>query len=515
MPRKELGAAVIGSIERKTLHNIVSGSFRCFSDSQCNLARIRKGADSLSAYEAHRIRQILENTRANEWSYVNTKENPADILSRGAVLGRLMSKQKQISWFELDKLPSEPIRICAIKLVPFASDPSIDKKLCVAEFGKLLKTLKLIMATIDRRFEYSHRPGVKNSLAQITFNKTIALIQRTLLPLTYKRALESKSPYPNESSRLRNKSVILDRSGVLRLGSRVTEILELEQDWLSYEQIHKIIMPDHAITKSFVVYLHRHELFHARRPRLLAYLQKYYGINGVTSIVRMVLDECTRCRRFLSSPFRTPMAHLPLERVQPVRAFYRVGLDLFGPIVLTNLEKTYGLILVCTTSRAIHLELVEDKSTEAVKNALHRFISRRGLPAYINSDNEKSFRKLNWIYRSFFSILTQVRGQIIRESPIQWTFNAAYAPWEGGHYERLIRSVKAVLSQFNPQTFKTFWCLSTILTQVEAFVNARPLCKLNDANDYLTPMHLVTGFAPTSLRCADQNPRMTRVSIWI
>lgn len=494
MPRKELGAALIASIDRKSLHKITGASFRCFSDSQCNLARIQKGADSLAPYEAHRVCKILENTRANEWGYVNTKQNPADILSRGASLGQLLSSR--ISWFELKEMPSEPVRIRALILSPLLPSRDLESRLCESSFEKLLKAFELILSAMDRRFEYSHR--VNSSLAQIAYDKTIALIQRAKLPLTYKRVLEKRPPHANEPIRLRNKPLLIDQSGVLRLDSRATEILEIEQDWITYEEMHRIVMPDHPITKSFVRYLHQGELFHSRRPRLEAYLRKYYDIKGVTILVRQVIDECLRCRRFHGGPYKTPMARLPIERVQPVRAFHRIGLDLFGPIHLPGDQKVYGMIFVCTTSRAIHLELVEDKSTESVKQALLRFIARRGMPAYINSDNEKSFRKLNWMLRSFFSILKQVRDVMVRESPIVWTFNSPHSPWEGGHYERLIRSVKAILSNFNPQTFRTFSDLSTILAQVEAFVNARPLCKLA-GDDYLTPTHLLTGFAPTSL----------------
>ena len=50
-------------------------------------------------------------------------------------------------------------------------------------------------------------------------------------------------------------------------------------------------------------------------------------------------------------------------------------------------EKVYVLVIRCHASRAIHLEMLQDRSTESLIMALKRFSNRRGRPSIIHSDN--------------------------------------------------------------------------------------------------------------------------------
>ena len=47
----------------------------------------------------------------------------------------------------------------------------------------------------------------------------------------------------------------------------------------------------------------------------------------------------------------------------------------------------YVLVIGCHASRAIHLEMLQDRSTESFIMALKRFSNRRGRPSIIHSDN--------------------------------------------------------------------------------------------------------------------------------
>lgn len=64
-------------------------------------------------------------------------------------------------------------------------------------------------------------------------------------------------------------------------------------------------------------------------------------------------------------------------------------------------------IFVCLFSRAVHMEVVNDLTTEAFLLSLKRFISRRGKPASIHSDNATNFiggrNKLRDLYKKFTS----------------------------------------------------------------------------------------------------------------
>ena len=50
-------------------------------------------------------------------------------------------------------------------------------------------------------------------------------------------------------------------------------------------------------------------------------------------------------------------------------------------------KKVYVLVIGCHASRAIHLEMLQDRSTESFIMALKRFSNRRGRPSIIHSDN--------------------------------------------------------------------------------------------------------------------------------
>ena len=84
--------------------------------------------------------------------------------------------------------------------------------------------------------------------------------------------------------------------------------------------------------------------------------------------------------------------------------------------------------------------------------------------------------------------------QELQKDGIKWDFIPVYAPHRGGCWERIIgmfkRHLKA-LAFVHPPHVKT---LETILIQIEAILNRRPLCAVSpEANDYeaLTPAHVL------------------------
>ena len=91
------------------------------------------------------------------------------------------------------------------------------------------------------------------------------------------------------------------------------------------------------------------------------------------------------------------MADLPPERLSYLQpAFSFTGVDYFGPVTvkrgyrtrsLSGHNKKYVCLFTCLTFRTIHLELCEDISTDSFIMTLRRFISRRGYPLKIMSDN--------------------------------------------------------------------------------------------------------------------------------
>ena len=79
---------------------------------------------------------------------------------------------------------------------------------------------------------------------------------------------------------------------------------------------------------------------------------------------------------------------------------------------------------------------------------------------------------------------------------VQWSFNLEKAPWWGGFFERLIQSMKRCLRKTVGKAKLTLDELNTVVVQVEAILNSRPISYVSseDLEEPLTPSHLFTGY---------------------
>ena len=112
--------------------------------------------------------------------------------------------------------------------------------------------------------------------------------------------------------------------------------------------------------------------------------------------------HCVTCKKVQGKSF--PRAHvgdLPSVRSTQARLFERTGINFSGPLYVkenSKSNKTYVVIFSCTVTRGMHLALVKDQSTNIFKNELKKFITRRGVPSLMISDNAKTFKATaEWI----------------------------------------------------------------------------------------------------------------------
>ena len=198
-----------------------------------------------------------------------------------------------------------------------------------------------------------------------------------------------------------------------------------------------------------------------------------------------------------------PTPPLPKSRVLQSQAFQFTGIDYAGPHYVRDQgnqtsSKVYICLFTCAAVRAIHLELVEDQTTQAFLRAFRRFISRRGVPECIISDNAKTFKagaqELQTIKNQVLK--PNASQQFLANHNITWKFITERAPWWGGFYERLIGLVKRCLKKTIGKAYLNMIELNTILIEVEAVLNSRPLTypyvDINDASP-LTPSHFLCG----------------------
>lgn len=152
---------------------------------------------------------------------------------------------------------------------------------------------------------------------------------------------------------------------------------------------------------------------------------------------------------------------------------------------------------MCT--KAIHLELVSDLTTDAFLAALRRFTSRRCKCSNIYSDNGTNFHGARRCLTEMHKlVLNQTHNDVIRSSlsrdDIAWHFIPPSAPHFGGLWEAGVKSVKMHLRRVLGGSILTFEELYTVLTQEEAVLNSHPLCSMSDSDlNPLTPSHFLIG----------------------
>ncbi len=124
---------------------------------------------------------------------------------------------------------------------------------------------------------------------------------------------------------------------------------------------------------------------------------------------------------------------------------------------------------------------MESLSTESCVLGLRRFIARRGVPNIIYSDNAKTFKRTAQELDQLTKILQQEEIQnLVRKNRIHWKFSVERGSWWGGFWERLVRTVKDALKSTLLKKLVGFDELRTILTEVEATVNSRPLTYIDE-----------------------------------
>ena len=244
--------------------------------------------------------------------------------------------------------------------------------------------------------------------------------------------------------------------------------------------------------------------------------------------MRKVTHKCLTCVQLKASTATQLMGQLPGERVTPTRPFTNTGVDYTGPFHTKQggqrskiMTKGYIALFICLSTTAIHLELVPDLSTEAYIAALRRFVARRGLCNNIYSDNGTNFIGAeNEIRRMMVD--TEFADSIVNyasQQGIKFHFVPPSSPHMGGFWEAGMKSLKYHLRRVVGKATFMFVEFSTLLCQVEAILNSRPISSLSNNPEHLqvlTPGHFLTGTSLLALPDHNlQDISSNRLSKWL
>lgn len=300
-------------------------------------------------------------------------------------------------------------------------------------------------------------------------------------------------------SRLKSLSPYIDSDGLLRVGGR------LKHANIDVNATHQMILPSKGKLIVLIINDIHGKTLHGGGQVMLAYLRQQFWMLDARNTIRPQIHKCVTCQRHRANTASQLMGQLPSYRVQQSLPFRHTGVDYAGPMdVRRNKErgsatyKGYISVFVCMSTKAIHLEIVTDLSTDGFLAAFRRFTARRGICSHVYSDCGTNFvgaaKQLKQDLNK--SKLEKEAAESLARNGTQWHFNPPSAPHFGGIWEAGVKSTKSHLNKILKTSCLTYEELSTLLSQIEAVLNSRPLCQMtNDPSDLevLTPGHFLVG----------------------
>ncbi|GBO28884.1 hypothetical protein AVEN_13783-1 [Araneus ventricosus] len=491
IPRLELCAAVLLSkLMRRVLRALkleVSKTY-FWTDSTIVLSWLEKECKELKTFVANRISIIRTLTVAEQWNHVPSKQNPADLISRGMDPVKLQLCEL---WWSPSFLLQPEMTKCR--------DSSIETN------DLYIRELKSNPSDLLSRNPESKRKGPLTS-EELSEAEHYLIKQCQFEVFSAEVTAMMSGDNISNKSKILNLSPFLDNKGVMRVGGR------LKNSQLPYSGKHPIILPSKGKLTEMIVRYYHEKYFHLGPQHLLFQVrQKYWPIRG-RNVCRKIVHNCVVCFKVKPKEYSQKMGNLPKERITPDKVFSSTGKDLCGPFLIKNKYqrkgpeiKVYVCIFICLVTKAIHLEIISDLTSQSLIATLKRFISRRGKCHKIFSDNGSNMVGANRALRNLNKLVRDRNESLyafFAEENIEWPFIPPRSPNWGGLWEANIKAFKYHFKRVAGNSKFRYEELLTLTTQIEAILNSRPLTPLlADVDDLevLTPAHFLIGRPITAI----------------
>ena len=516
-----LGCLLLSTLVSETqlcmANRIVVDKVNCWSDSQVSLCWVKGKEKSWKPWVENRVVKIRKVVSADNWHFVKGEDNPADIPTRLTVdfdssfwncwiNGPEFLRSTDIEFFynsfitndTLIALRDKECRDCFVNNTNNSNttdcDHDIVTNLSVNDMGTSVSFYKVIdvnrYSTLNRlirvigyvnRFINNLRHRIKKSVIGIIMDPVLAISENEVSLNMVIKAEQTIMNSQSGFSKLKNSLKLFeDADGLLRLRGRFSN------STLDYNVKYPILLRGKESRFTQLVIRDAHEqVLHHGVESTLGYVRSKFWITRGRRTIKDVVRKCVICKRHQGKTMVSPPSpDLPNFRVDVNFSFYSVGIDFAGPLYIKkdSVSKVYVLLFSCASSRALHLELTMDLDKYSFIRAFDRFMSRKGRPKIVISDNAKTF-KANEVKRYF------------SELNVQQKFILPASPWWGGFYERMVRTVKSCLRKSLGKSLVTYEQLETIMCKIESIINSRPLTYVSedDMCELLTPFHLLFG----------------------
>ena len=188
------------------------------------------------------------------------------------------------------------------------------------------------------------------------------------------------SPLP----RIRQFGLYRDDEGVLRCKGR------LNNAHLPTTSRNPVLLPSKSDFVNLIIKDVHHRVKHSGVRDTLTTLREHYWILRGREATERIVKDCVTCRKFEGVPFKLqPTPDLPDMREADAPPFAYTGLDFSGALYVTSLkerqdtekstEKACICLFTCTSTRAVHLELLCDLGVKSFLQTFRRFSDRVAL----------------------------------------------------------------------------------------------------------------------------------------
>lgn len=498
-----------------------------WTDSMIVLRWLRRDLRSLKPFVANRVATILRTSSIPQWRHVPGISNPADLLSRGSTVAQLQSStlwwngpqwllsstalwpEENNSYLfqrttELEAV-EDKANFVGLILNPAAPAMAIQGQSLLHRSSKLQHLLKTTAFVLRFIRNVSRRNN--KILADITKVPPISVEEREAA-MDYWVREEQERHFRGEVQALQSKKGISATSTIKALcpyigpGKIMKVGGRLQNANIPDCTKHPILLDPSSRLSLLIVRDAHHRALHAGCQLTMATVRGEYWIPRLRILCKQIISRCPICIRFRKETAKQLMGNLPAARVNVAQPFLITGIDFAGPFNLTRergrpglraaaqvTDKAWVAVFVCLATRAIHLDFTVGLSVDAFLQTFARFTSRRGSCRELWSDNGTTFVGIN-------KELRRIRKEWGNEWPhnqlanegTSWKFITPGAPHQGGMWEAGVKAFKHHLKatigarKLGPLQFYT------VLTQIEACLNSRPIAALSDDPSDLSPL---------------------------
>lgn len=484
-------------------------------------------------FVAHRVSEILDSTEASWWRWLPTEENVADDATRSRnqpkfdpssrwLRGPAFLTEDENRWpqsrqvLDPDTFTEDPEELASsfVGVVSVSENALID----TYEYSSFLR--------LRRAFAWALR-FIHNSRAKFTNTprKSGELDTYEIQTATDHLCIEAqRSRYPDEYANLSNNKAIDKSSSILTLMPYMdaNKLIRLygrtdaaERKYLPIEAQRPILLPrDHRLTELIIDHYHQ-RMGHQFEDGIICAIRQRYWVPCLRPLVRRIKLRCNFCKVRAARPNPPIAGQLPPDRLTPfIPPFHFTGMDFFGPVSVTigrRNEKRWIALFTCLTTRAIHMEVAENLSTDACLLVIKNFCNLRGVPARIRSDCGTNFVGAdNEIRRTADFIEPSTIQRDLSTNGIEWLMNCPGNPEAGGAWERMVQSTKKILAVTLKQISPHVETLRSLVIEAANLINSLPLTNvpvnLEDLEP-LTPNHFLLGRANITTTYGNVDPK--------